>query len=244
MNRVKARIACVATAGMCLAGLAAPSPSSSSAGTANVLTCFGQPATIVEHRDDVTVLGTSGPDVIVAPGGAPVRARGGDDLVCGAGNIWGGGGDDRVSVRGHPSGEPMLSLAVGGPGDDEIRRGAPFVDDVHLLVTIGGPGNDLLVGGAGPDSLRGGPGADRLDGRRAFDLVNGGPGPDVMVGGFFRDHLLGGPGPDRIRGGTGKDTASGGRGDDRILGQLGVDAAYGGLGSDVCRAETVVSCGD
>ena len=243
MNRVKARIACVATAGICVAGLAAPSPSAS-ASTAKVLTCFGQPATIVEHRDDVTVLGTSGPDVIVAPGGASVRARDGDDLICGISDLWGGAGDDRIVKQRHPIELESSSLAVGGPGDDEIRREEAFIDDVHLLVTIGGPGNDLLIGGANPDSLRGGPGADRLDGRRAFDLVNGGPGPDVMVGGFFRDHLLGGPGPDRIRGGTGKDTASGGRGDDRILGQLGVDAAYGGLGSDVCRAETVVSCGD
>ena len=242
---MRGRLISVATAGVCVASLAASPPvASSSASTVTVLTCFGQAATIVEHRDDVTVLGTSGPDVIVAPDGAPVRARGGDDLVCGVSGIWGGAGDDRIVKQRHSRGLLFNSLAVGGPGDDEIHREEPFIDDVHLLVMIGGPGNDILVGGANPDSLRGGPGADHLDGRRQFDLVNGGLGPDVLVGGFFRDHLLGGPGPDRILGGTGKDTASGGRGDDRILGQRGVDAAYGGLGSDVCRAETVVSCGD
>ncbi len=185
------RIIGVATAGVCVAGLAAPP---APADMVQILSCFGQPATIVEHREDVTVVGTSRRDVIVAPGNASVHARGGDDLICVAGDARGGEGDDRISVRGHPSGEPMLSFAEGGPGDDEIHREEPFVDDVHLSATFGGPGNDVLRGGANPDTMRGGPGIDHLHGRAQFDLLNGGPGPDVLLGGFFE--IICSEGPD------------------------------------------------
>jgi Ca2+-binding RTX toxin-like protein len=236
------------------------SPVSSAAHPA-VPTCFGKPATIVDRSEDSSVRGTAGPDVMVVLGRTDARGLGGDDLICGGGYIFGGAGDDRLSMRGDTSGELSFTIVFGGPGNDEVHRDEPLTDDPHfLLESYGGPGNDLLFGGANADKLAGGPGTDRADGRASVDWLFGGDGPDQLVGGFRNDTLTGGPGADRMRGeageddfrggdgndlihgGDGDDFALGERGNDRILGQAGIDTVDGGPGADDCWAEEVTRC--
>ena len=247
---------------VCLLGvfLAVPAPAAS-AGSAQPATCFGEAATIVDLREGAQVWGTPGPDVIVVRADAAVYGRGGNDLICGHGNLRGGPGDDDISMRGHPSGELLFRSAYGGEGDDEIHRDEPLSDDPHFfLETFGGPGNDELFGGPNFDLLAGGPGRDRVVGGRLASFLLGGDGADRLVGGPSQDRLIGGPGPDDLLGaahrdtlngaagedlilaGDGADEAEGSWGDDRILGQKGVDVADGGPGQDVCHAETVRDC--
>jgi Ca2+-binding RTX toxin-like protein len=235
-----------------------PAPAAS---TAPAATCFGKPATIVDLREGVTVWGTLGPDVIVVRANARVFGRGGNDRICGHGDLRGGPGDDKISMRGHPNGELIFTYAFGGEGDDEIHRDEPLSDDPHFfLLTYGGPGNDKLFGGPNFDQLVGGPGddrmvdprlasfllggagADRLAGTASHDRLIGGPGPDVLLGGAKWDRLNGAAGNDLILAGGDDDLAFGSSGDDRILGQKGVDEADGGPGDDVCHAETVRHC--
>lgn len=134
--------------------------------------CFGRTATIV---GDGYLVGTPGPDVIVATGAAEVHALGGHDRVCGAFLVYAGPGNDRVSYAKQNDGDypdlygglgadlillggDRLGLVHGGPGDDDLRSGR----DEQFLT--GGPGRDRLAGGPGPDHLNGGPGRDHGDG--------------------------------------------------------------------------------
>ena len=78
---------------------------------ASTPTCMGKAATIVSN--DRLIVGTSGRDVIIVNGAGAheVRARGGNDLVCGSGGddtIVGGAGSDDVNA---------------GGGDDEVLGG-------------------------------------------------------------------------------------------------------------------------
>jgi Ca2+-binding RTX toxin-like protein len=244
-----------------LGGFLAVTAPAASAVSAAVRTCFGKPATIVDLRESADVRGTPGPDVIVVRADARVFGLGGNDRICGHGDLWGGRGDDLISMRGHPNGELDFVVAHGGEGDDEIHRDEPLSDDPHFSIeTYGGPGNDKLIGGPNFDLLAGGPGndfvwggrlasdlrggygADRLVGGPSHDALNGGPGPDVLRGGARQDRLNGAEGDDLILGGDDDDRAKGSLGDDRILGQKGVDWADGGPGDDVCHAETVRDC--
>jgi Ca2+-binding RTX toxin-like protein len=71
-----------------------------SVSSAEVPTCFGQPATIVGTEGVDILNGTEGADVIVGLGEADtIQGFGGDDLICGnAGDDWlvGGEGNDQV----------------------------------------------------------------------------------------------------------------------------------------------------
>jgi CSLREA domain-containing protein len=92
----------------------------------------------------VTLVGTSGHDVLTGTGGADgILLGGGKDLANGLGGadgICGGGGKDRL--RGGSGKDRLLGQA----GRDKL---------------IGGGGVDLLNGGAGRDRCKGGPGKDR-----------------------------------------------------------------------------------
>ncbi|HSQ38210.1 MAG TPA: SpoIID/LytB domain-containing protein [Acidimicrobiia bacterium] len=155
--------------------LAAATPAAGAATT----TCLGVEATIVGSSRADELVGTPGPDVIVAGGGNDrVSGRGGDDLICaGPGNdtVIGGAGNDRL---------------LGQGGDD---------------VLVGGRGNDVLEGGPGTDVLQGGGGDDRLSGDAAADRLTGGPGADTLLGGDDDDTLAGGGGRDALAGGPGAD---------------------------------------
>jgi hypothetical protein len=159
--------------------------------------CFGQAATIYRGSGypgtstatpnaPMTIVGTSGNDVIYAANGDDViDGGGGDDLICGVGGndkIRGGAGNDRI---------------FGSAGDDDL--GGQAGDDE----VIGGADNDRVNGGAGNDTVRGGDGND---------ILNGGDGDDRLFGGNDDDVLSGGEGIDDCQGngGTNTVTANGG----------------------------------
>lgn len=137
---------------------------------------------------NATILGSSGPDVLVGtPGNDIIVGRGGADKIAGAGGndiICAGPGDDRI-VGGlgndYIDGGVGADTIEGGVGNDELR---------------GGSGNDVLRGGAGDDALNGGDGVDELHGDIDTDRLNGGRGDDFLDGGYGDDSLSGGSGFD------------------------------------------------
>ncbi len=144
-----------------------------------VTTCRGQRATILGTSGPDVLVGTAGNDIIVGRGGADrIVGGGGNDLICA------GPGNDRV---------------IGGTGNDYIDGG------VGADLLQGGNGNDALLGGSGNDIIRGGAGNDAL---------NGGEGVDELHGDIDTDRLSGGRGDDFLDGGYGEDTLSGGSGFD------------------------------
>jgi parallel beta-helix repeat protein len=118
--------------------------------------CGGKPATVVGTAKGEQLIGTPGPDVVVAGRGSDVvDGRGGDDVVC--------AGPGRDVVKGR-AGDDVLD---GGKGRDRV---------------LGGAGVDLLRGRFGGDTLRGGAAADDLRGGRQLDLCAGGAGQDASSG--------------------------------------------------------------
>ncbi len=215
-------------------------------------TCFGEPATIVGSSGDRRVDGTDGPDVIYSQwDDQAIHGLGGDDLLCGHSSIFGGQGDDRISVHSEPAFLDYSALH-GGPGDDVLRRDEKLSDDPHFeLDSFGGRGHDRLYGGPNLDRLEGGPGRDLVFGRGLPDHLAGGPGADLLDGGAFRDQLHGHAGDDLLRGagrdddlrgGPGSDVARGGPGNDRIWGGDGADVAHGGPDVDTCREVETGHC--
>lgn len=102
--------------------------------------CDGRSATIVlGPKTADRVVGTPGPDVIVALNGYHV--------------IYGGDGDDRICTFG-----PERDVVHGNSGRDRI-----FTDSGDDQLS-GQQGNDYLYGGAGEDLLRGGLDKDEADG--------------------------------------------------------------------------------
>ena len=123
---------------------------------ANASTCAGK---------NVTIVGTSGADVI---SGTPQRdviaGLGGDDVINaleGKDTVCSGGGNDVIRGLG------ANDLIKGGPGNDRSR---------------GGEGNDTIAGNGGDDNLGGGVGDDVLRGGRGIDRCRGGPGTDTRLG--------------------------------------------------------------
>ena len=94
--------------------------------------CLGKTATIVAGPEQRRVVGTDGPDVIVALASrADVHARGGDDSICVSdGRVIAGDGNDAVLAT-----TPVRNPAVAdlGPGDDS---------------DLGGPGSDTVDTGS------------------------------------------------------------------------------------------------
>ncbi|HWB71231.1 MAG TPA: MopE-related protein [Egibacteraceae bacterium] len=136
----------------------------------------------------VTILGTSGNDVLVGtPGDDVITGLQGDDLLIGqAGNdvVCGGNGDD--TLLGGYGGDSLLGengddLLIGGPDDDALDGGT------GVDVEYGTVGDDILAGRRGDDLLGGGTGSDSLDGER---------GDDRLVGGLDADNANGGQGVD------------------------------------------------
>ena len=253
-------IALAALAGLSSPELAAAAPS-----------CHGKRATIVSNARQI--VGTKGPDVIVAGGGDnTIYGEGGNDVICG------GPGDDAIhGGRGKDS--------LFGDGGDDVLYGERGSDQLD-----GGAGGDSLFGETGNDTLDGGPGnGDRVNGGPGDDALFGGPGDfDVLTGGPGRDRIDGGAGAHDIAsyagtggavtvdlgaqrvtgaeserlhgiedavGGSGADTLigdaasanrlDGGPGEDRLLAAGPDDEAFGGPGSDQCAGGFAAesSCG-
>ena len=128
------------------------------------------------------ILGTPGPEVINALGGA--------DRACGGGGVDtlnGGYGNDRL---------------LGQVGNDTLNGG----DGADTM--IGGTGADTASGGNQDDTASGGDGADRLNGQSGRDTLNGVAGSDVLDGGPSADRLNGGTQNDTCHGRDGQDTAT------------------------------------
>lgn len=122
---------------------------------------------------NVTITGTSGPDVLTGTTKRDViQALGGDDVVDAL------GGNDRVCA---------------GAGNDRVN-GRAGNDQVSL-----GSGNDRAIGAGGGDTLSGQGGRDRLKGKGGDDTLRGGPKPDNLNGGGGFDSCRGGGGRDRVR---------------------------------------------
>jgi RTX calcium-binding nonapeptide repeat (4 copies) len=221
----------------------------------DILSCFGQDATIVGTPGDDRITGTPGPDVIRGlEGDDVIEGLDGNDLICGdEGNnrLVGGRGDDVLSGAGltsfgrdHLSGGPGDDLLDGGLGhdvlggglgNDQLSGGDSDEEDLSPGEDLlsGGPGADVLDGGPGTDTLDGGWGADSLKGgSQGPDVLFGGPGPDILQGSEDADSLWGGPANDELSGGPGNDDLSGGPGDDRLFGDEGDDRLTGGPGND------------
>jgi uncharacterized repeat protein (TIGR01451 family) len=109
------------------------------------------------HGQTVTLLGTSGADVL--------RGTAGRDVVSAR------AGNDRIVTLGGSD------LICAGRGKDRIRSGSG-ADRVFA-----GPGADRLFGGPGGDVLNGSLGRDLIRGGRGRDLIVGGPGVDRCFGG-------------------------------------------------------------
>ena len=211
-------------------------------------TCFGQPATIVGEG---YLVGTHGPDVIVATGTAEVHSGSGDDLICGAALAYAGPGDDRIRSIGTGSeivgagGDDLIIQSdagsyaeiYGGPGADTIRTG------YGVQWVNAGKGDDVVQTGRGNDHADGRAGDDVIDGGLGEDSVGGRAGDDVLDGGRGDDELEGGAGRDRLVGFFGDDTLGGGPRADDLDGGPGRDTGNGGRGSDFChRFEVITSC--
>ena len=161
------RLSFVAVAAMLAALLGAATP----AAAQTQEFCGGQRVTIMGTSGDDVLNGTPGRDVIAALGGDDtIYGRAGNDIICA------GHGNDSV---------------FGGDGADTIYAFN---------------GADHLQGGAGPDLIFGGFGKDVLWGGNGQDVLKGGPGVDALNGGAQRDTLLGGLHVDTLVGGTELDT--------------------------------------
>ena len=82
--------------------------------------------------------------------------------------VFGGAGDDTVSVGGR-------AYVSGGSGNDNIGG------DQSQATIFGGSGNDLIVGGLGADTLTGDEGDDTLYGEGGSNFLSGGLGKDIFV---------------------------------------------------------------
>jgi Ca2+-binding RTX toxin-like protein len=170
--------------------------------------------------------------------------------------VFGGRGDDHITVATAQGARLRAVTAHGGVGDDTIDLGAVMVP-IYLTggggadTMTGGSGDDVLSGGSGPDIMRGGKGYDVVDYSRrtapvaatADDAADDGTvapaeGDDVgsdieeVRGGGGADQLAAGPAGTTLVGNGGDDILTGGPGEDHLVGGLGADAMSGGAGTD------------
>ncbi|HEY0317564.1 MAG TPA: calcium-binding protein [Solirubrobacterales bacterium] len=211
------------------------------AGKAAAMTCGGKKVTIMGTSGNDVIVGKKASDVIYGGGGNDTISGGpnGNDTICGgpgddtihAGrgfdSLYGGGGDDKLF------GETGSDMLDGGDGNDALS-GSKGADNLH-----GGGGDDDLIGFKGPDKIDGGAGDDFVDGQQGSDSIDGGGGNDKLVGDKGNDAIEGGPGDDAIEGGPGDDNAlEGGPGADEVFGGAGSDHADGGPGDgDIVRGD-------
>jgi Ca2+-binding RTX toxin-like protein len=146
----------------------------------------------------------------LGPDGQVAGAPGEGNLVTGLESVFGGSGDDVVTLRVPPAAPRQRAVDVDlGAGDDRLVALAPVMvvaGDGADVVTAG-PGRDFLYGGRGADRLDGGAGSDQVQGDGGRDVLRGGDGSDVL---FARDRRA-----DRVDCGAGRDRLVGDRRDRR-----------------------------
>lgn len=135
-------------------------------------TCRGQAATFVGHPDQVELIATEGPDVVVTNGAFSVETLGGDDLVC----VTGG---DYTDVR-------------AGDGNDIIDASA-LTADANGVAGYLGAGEDLYYGSAAGDEVV--TGEDTETDAEADVVDTGTGGYDLVYSGQVRV-----PNSDRVSG--------------------------------------------
>jgi len=144
---------------------------------------------------------TTGPDAIIANGGAgndTLVGGPGDDLLeggPGADVLLGGAGDDILVIDGQDTvdaGDGTDALIVEGPAGVTLDLAA-----AHAELAFGGAGDDVLkTSGTTGVLLYGSGGDDQLQGGQGDDALFGGDGNDVLIGGAGDDVLDGGAGDD------------------------------------------------
>jgi Ca2+-binding RTX toxin-like protein len=120
--------------------------------------------------------------------------------------VYGGSGDDviRATTQLHSA----TGQAVwGGPGNDAITLANVDVQVPVTNVARGEAGNDYITGSDGRDLLFGDEGNDMIRGGAGDDVLFGGAGNDRMYGHAGDDYFDGGLGKDRISGEDGYDFA-------------------------------------
>ena len=176
----------------------------------------------VDGKD--SILGGTGTDRIYAR----YRRRRGRDGAGTGDEVWGGDGNDVVSV------DSVNSAAHGEVGNNHLIS----LGDIVFLE--GGDGNDVLEGGRRTDTIDGGTGNDRIDtGDGRSNSVDAGEGDDNIVGGDGADRINGDAGNDSVLAGKGNDkNVHGGDGNDDIEGGAGTDVVFGDAGDDILDTDT------
>lgn len=198
--------------------------------------------------DDDTLAGGLGNDTILGGDGADLiadRAMGtfdavgldqvfggeGDDTIQVAGNISGGGGDDRIQF-GYQGSEVSEITVTGGAGDDSLRGVFGLATGITAIVD-GGEGDDTLTGTLSTDRLIGGPGDDRIWPVSGDDTVEAGAGDDLVIASLGSNLIFGQAGNDTVFAGSfGGDTIDGGADNDSLVGSAASDSMLGGTGDD------------
>jgi len=216
----------------------------------------------VEQDSAVTIIGTSGDDLIsptVSVPGQPLATPLGDliDGAAGADTMSGGLGDDTYVVDN--TGDQVIELV--GDGIDLVRSSASIwtlganVENLTLTgvannagtgnglanVLTGNSGNNLLDGAAGADTMAGGSGDDTYVVDNAGDVVaelaNGGidtalASVDWTLGANVEKLTLTGTANLAGTGNELANTLTGNTGNNRLNGAAGADTMAGGLGND------------
>lgn len=182
-----------------------------------------------------TLRGGEGDDSI--SDGAEIYGEGGNDRMSGAARMDGGAGTDTAAYLGALQDFALTYDATLG-AHLVHRRGAETASDrlvsveaVSFSVASGGTthaiGQVIQANAAtvGNDVLNGTAGADTIVGFEGNDTINGSGGNDELEGASGNDSLYGGAGNDLLVGGGGDDALDGGAGGDRLVGGSGVDSA-------------------
>ena len=115
-------------------------------------------------------------------------------VVAGSAPLTAGPGCSNSSPAVISCAKPQATLGYasvwGGDGNDQISIAEGFPDQATVLLD-GGRGNDTIHGSSGDEILIAGPdGADDLDGRAGDDALFSGPGGDALDGGDGNDQLV------------------------------------------------------
>ena len=166
------------------------------------------------YTPDDYQIGTIGDDIFTVTADQGHGHDGNDTLTDGGGqnSIFGGAGDDTITVVGIDATETV----AGGAGTDTL--------------VVGGIGTDGAV-----YDLQAGTMTDGLTVQAAtsFANVTGSGANETFLGTTGTNVMFGGDGNDFIAGGNGNDTVGGGNGNDRLQGGFGADEVFGGQGNDV-----------
>jgi Ca2+-binding RTX toxin-like protein len=155
-----------------------------------------------------------------SPSRIVIRGGGGDDLIklnspLGGvpTTINGGDGNDQIFVYGR------YARIFGGRGNDHITLGGNVSSDERDGAIFGGDGDDLITGSSSSNVIHGGAGNDTLIGGKGDDQLFGDAGNDALEGGDGIDTFFGGDGNDRIYSGdaVAHEPVDGGSGHNRVL---------------------------